>query len=571
MWGWGGAVRDQSVATLGDYLAILRRRAWIVVVATMLTAAGAYLYSSRQPQRFAASAQVLLNQTAGETSGGQLLNAPDAARYDETQARVAVTPVLARRVLVATGARGLTANGLLQEAVITADPSSDILTFRVTDASGSRAETLANAYADQFVAYRRQLDTASLTTALAALNPRLSALTKKLIVATREKSASVSTLQYRVNQLSIQFQNLKSLLAVQGGAATVFNAAESYQQTQPKVARDTLIGVLLGLVAGLGLAFAAEGLETRVRGPEEAASVLGLAMLGRISQLPARLSRNGRLAMLSDQERRFAEPYRRLAVTLKHVNRARGVSKLMVTSAVRAEGKSTTVANLAVACARSGSRVVIVDLDLHNPTLHRLFEISQTPGFAGVAIGEATLEEALVQIPVDPRVTPPGAASTNGHRDAEPAASDEAGTLWVLPAGLPLYDPGEFLQTTPVGQLLDELAESADLVLVDSPPVLPVSDALTISDDVDGVLVLARSKVVSRPAMTELKRQLDGLRTPAIGFAFIGSASEAEYGTYGYGYGYGDQRKRRFSRRPPAPPALPRPVSTPLSDVGGEG
>jgi polysaccharide biosynthesis transport protein len=331
------------------------------------------------------------------------------------------------------------------------------------------------------------------------------------------------------------------------------------------VARDTIIGLVLGLMVGLGLAFAAEGLETRVRRPDEAAGVLELPMLGRLPQLPARLMGDGGLVMLSEHDRVHSEPYRRLAVSLKYVNQARRVRRLMLTSAVRGEGKSTTVANLAVACARSGARVVVVDLDLHNPTLHRLFGISQTPGFAGVAIGESTLGEAIVEVPVDPGTVAVPEASTNGRRHDAPGAGTGDGpearaTLGVLAAGLPLYDPGEFLQTTPLADILERLSEDADLVLVDSPPVLPVSDALTISDHVDGILVLTRFKVLRRSSMQELKRQLDGLRTPSLGFVFVGSTPDAAYDNYGYGYG--GEGKKRFGVRRPSPAALPRPVTT---------
>jgi Mrp family chromosome partitioning ATPase len=109
-------------------------------------------------------------------------------------------------------------------------------------------------------------------------------------------------------------------------------------------------------------------------------------------------------------------------------------------------------------------------------------------------------------------------------------------------------------------------------VLVDSPPVLPVSDVLTLSEDVDGILVVARGKVLSRSAMEDLRRQLDDLRAPALGFAFVGASHDGGYGAYGYGYGYGYGEPRTrgwFRRRRSAPPvpALPRAVVI-TSDAG---
>jgi Mrp family chromosome partitioning ATPase len=562
-------LQNQGAATLGDYLTTLRRRAWIILVAAALATAAALLYSTHQPRRFAATAQVLLNQNTVAASGGQTVNAQDAARYDETQAQVAVTPVLARQVAIASGIRGLTADQLLQETAITADPNSDILTIHVTDPSGPRALALANDYANQFVLYRHQLDTAAARRSLTGVDVHLHELSAQLAAAAKASSPSVASLRYKVNQLSIEDQNLRSFLALAGGSATVFNGAQKFEQTQPKVVRDTIIGAMLGFALGLSLAFAAEGLETRIRRPDEVSKDLGVPVLGRITNFPRRVQRTGTLVMLGDHGQTNMEPYRRLGVTLKYVTNGRNVKKVLVTSAVNAEGKSTTAANLALACARSGMRVALVDLDLHSPTLHRLFGVSQTPGVAGVATGDATLEEATVNVQVGVGGAAVADAHSNGHRDVPFSAPAETsgGKLDLIPAGVPLYDPGEFIHTTPVEEILDTLAEDADLVLVDSPPVLPVSDVLTLSREVDGILVVARAKVLTKSAMEDLRGQLAALSSPTLGVAFIGAKRDAGYG-YGYGYGYGGERKGWLHRRRTQQAPLPRPLATSVSDAG---
>ena len=560
-------MQDQGAATLGDYLATLRRRAWIILGAAALATAAALLYSTHQPRRFAATAQVLLNQNNVAVNGSPAVNAQDAARYDETQAQVAVTPVLARQVAIASRIRGLTADELLKETAITADPNSDILTIHVTDPSGPRAVALANDYANQFVLYRHELDTAAAHRSLSAVDNHLHQLSAQLTAALKASSPSVASLRYKVNQLSVEDQNLRSFLALASGSATVFNGAQKFVQTQPKVVRDTIIGAVLGLALGLSLAFAAEGLETRVRRPDEVSNHLAVPVLGQITKFRRRVQRKGSLVMLGDHRQADMEPYRRLGVTLKYLTNARHVKKVLITSAVNAEGKSTTAANVALACARSGMRVALVDLDLHNPTLHRLYGVSQTPGVAGVATGDATLEQATVGVRIGPGGAAVAEAHSNGHR-SEPfsaPADSSGGRLDLVPAGVALYDPGEFIHTIPVDEILDTLAEDADLVLVDSPPVLPVSDVLTLSRDVQGILVVARAKVLTKSAMEHLKGQLDALSAPTLGVAFIGDHRNTGYG---YGYGYGDGQKSWRHRRRTRHTPLPGPLATSVSDAG---
>ena len=157
----------------------------------------------------------------------------------------------------------------------------------------------------------------------------------------------------------------------------------------------------------------------------------------------------------------------------------------MVTSAVGVEGKSTTLSNLAVALALAGRHVVAVDLDLRRPSLSKLLGVRSSPGVSEVVSGATSLEEALI----------PAALQLDGSQNGRYA---HAGRLEVLPAGSPTPDPGELVARKSIRDLLLQLRSRADVVLVDTPPMLQVGDAVTLSEAVDAVLVVVRESVASR-------------------------------------------------------------------------
>ena len=171
-------------------------------------------------------------------------------------------------------------------------------------------------------------------------------------------------------------QTLQSMQALQPSVASVLRQADGAVLTQPKTVRNGALGLVVGLVLGLGLAFLREALETRVRTTEEVSARLGgLPLLGRLPRPPKRLRRSGKLVMLEDPASAQAEAFRMLRANLDFMTLDRDARTIMITSALEQEGKSTTVANLAVAFARAGKRVALVDLDLRRPVLARFFDL----------------------------------------------------------------------------------------------------------------------------------------------------------------------------------------------------
>jgi Mrp family chromosome partitioning ATPase len=223
----------------------------------------------------------------------------------------------------------------------------------------------------------------------------------------------------------------------------------------------------------------------------------------------------------------------------------------MITSAIEGEGKSTTIANLAVAAARGGKRVIVADFDLRRPALHEFFDLEDPVGLTQVALGNATLDEALVTLhtAVPDSVDAPAArngratqsANGNGHGDVD-------GLLQVLPAGPLPPDTTEFLQKRAVAEIIAELRERADLVLLDTTPLLVVGDATALAGMVDGIIVAAKTKVVRRSMLREVARILDGVPATRLGFVATGADLGGAYHGYGAYRYYGSRTGKRAAK-----------------------
>jgi Mrp family chromosome partitioning ATPase len=522
---------ETDAVTLHDYLRVVRRRKWIVVQAALLLTLAAVAFSLHQERLYEASADVLLSaeNLSGAVPGTPLNGlSQDPARTTQTQAQVARVPEVVQRALDRVSGTGLTVGDFLASSSVSSSPTSDILTFAVTNPDSTLAERLANAYAQSYSAYRQELYGESIERALADVDQRLQRLDR--VGASLESSgqgAGVGALTAYAalySSLVDRQQTLESMQALQPSVASVLRQADGAALTQPKTVRNGALGLVVGLVLGLGLVFLRESLETRVRTTGEVSARLGgLPLLGRLPRPPKPLRRSDKLVMLEEPASAQAEAFRMLRANLDSLTLERGVRTILITSALEREGKSTTVANLAVAFARAGKRVVLVDLDLRRPVLARFFDLDG-PGLTQVALGHAPLEQALTRIPI---TDPPGprrrlALRRGGHQNGN-VTRELLGLLEVLPSGPIPPDPGEFVSSPALTKILSVLRERADVVLVDAPGALHVGDVVALGSRADGIVIVARPKALRRQALVELNRRLALLRTPALGFVTTGA------------------------------------------------
>ena len=515
-----------------------------MVIAVPLTAVA---ISEVQTPQYQATTEVLINR-ANIVSAITNVTDPstlgtDPTRFLATQSDVAQSPLLAKRVVAAAGVPNITAGQLLASSSVHPASNADILNISVVSRRPADAIRLANVYAEQYTLFKTRLDTARINDALDTLQTRIDTLAKLRVPTTSPSYATLLDDQSRL-------ETVGKLLA---NNTQVVRTASIAAQIRPRPKRNALLGILFGGLLGVGLSFAAEALDRRVRSGNQADATLGLPLLGRIARPPRRLEKANRLVTIAEPRSADAEAFRRLQTNLEFVNLERQARKIAVTSAAAQEGKSVTLANLAVVLARAGRKVVLVDLDLRRPSLDKFFSVPAAPGLTDVVLQKATLADALRAIPVS-RGTPLVPVSDADSEAASTLAatnggSSHAGVLNMLPAGMRVSDPGDFVGHGGIGTVLDELAARFDYVLVDTPPFVAVGDTMTISRHLDAIVVVTRLRYVPRSLLRDLARQLDTCPAAPLGYVLAGAELEDSYGETRYYYSYTPSESPRVEAR----------------------
>jgi polysaccharide biosynthesis transport protein len=527
--------------SLADYLAILRRHWWVIAIPLVVAPIGAFLAASSERAVYEAGSTVYINRfSAVATATGvydQAANS-DPVRFFQTQADLARQPQLFQQAVRASHVTGITAGELAGSSSVAPSANADLLNFSVRNGNPDVAVALVNAYAKQFTKYEPAQNVTALNAALKTVDGKIAGLRAQGIT-----SGPV------FDQLKERESQLAAALAIGGGPIPkVVQPATGASKIKPRPKRNALLGLALGAILGIGLAFLREALDRRVWSEESIESILALPLLGRLPKPPREFRRTNELVMVSEPGRPAAEAFRKLRTNLEFANLDRDHRTIMISSSVEQEGKSTTVGNLGVALARGGRRVAIVDLDLRRPLMHRFFRVGAVPGVTDVVSGRATLGDAIREIPIgDQRsqgLLARHAMSGNG------AAPPKGPTLSLLPAGSARFDPGEFILDEGLYAVLGEMRKDWDIVLIDAPPMSVVGDALSLSAGVDAIIVVAKLGLVHPGMLHELSRLLEASPTDKLGFVVTG----AEHGpVYGYGYGYGhlaarEQREGELTR-----------------------
>lgn len=478
-------------------LGVIRRR-WIwIALCCLLAAAAAFGLSKHQTKKYVATASLSFksSQLAQQIAGLPVTEISTQSEQDSNVKLVKLGDMAEK-----TASRlGLTEKAVIESLSIAQQGETNVVgEASVVDISASSksatlAAQIANTYAEQFVSDQQASNHHYFTAALADVNKQLAALDPKQ----RLTGAGV--------ELENRAQELTLLSDLQyGGVQLAQRAAVPTAPESSSLARDTLIGLALGLLVGLGLAIALERLDKRLREPRELELVYGSPLLGTVPQAK-HLARNaapvpGAQADLPPTE---AEAFSLIAAHLRAFNAGHEIRRVLITAAAEGAGATTVAFRLAQAAAGSGSRTLLLEADLRTPTLTQHAHLQHRPGLSDVLADAISFDHAVQSVEL---------------RGGAQSRSRESLALDVLVAGVSnVSSPGELLKSRAMQTLLHRVSSMYDMIVIDSPPLTVVSDAFPILHDVDGVVVVSELGRDRSDVAEQFRELLDRSAVPLLG------------------------------------------------------
>lgn len=469
---------------LQEYLRVVRKR-WLTIVVTTLIVVGlTAVVTALQTKHYTSSTQFFVSVSGdGDTTALQQGSTFTQQRV-KSYAELLATPRALNPVVDELGDQTTTSD-LSEQITVMTPPDTVILEVEVTDESPARAQKIANAIGTTFPEVVSEVE-----------KPEGS-----------QKSSPIKV-------------------------SLVEPATTSTTPASPQVPRNLAFGLALGVLLGLGLALLRQMFDTTVRNDADVDELTEEPVIGAVHYDP----RAGKepLIVQTDPASPRSEAFRALRTNLMFVDAANHPRTLLLTSSIPGEGKSTTIANLALTLAQSGSSVCLVEADLRRPRLLEYLGLEGAAGLTDVLIERARLDDVL-----------------------QPYGADK---VEVIGAGAIPPNPSELLASDSMSRVLTQLSARFDYVLIDTPPVLPVTDAVVLSTKVDGVIVLVGTTIVRKEQLSATLESLSAVDNTLLGLVLnrIGHKTSGGYGS-GY-YGYYDPESHptsRTARKKGADPANP--------------
>lgn len=461
------------------FRAAFKRSIRLIVALVLLGAAVVVGLRQWQGDRYSASTKVLVTPI----SLSQILTGTQPPFIDPQRNKVTAQALATSSAVYRLAADGKdlgTPRQLKSATSVSAATGDEILAFTAIAEEPQRAVAIVNAVAEAYSTFRGELSRSSVTRSANALQRTVDAW-----------PGGVAP-----EQVLRQLNRLRVLQNLNASDAQVVDASVSATQTNPVPRRDALLGGVLGLVIALVAVALREAIDTKVRSDSIVEDVLDAPVIASIPSLP----RGSRLVLYGRRERDFVDAYALLAAQLPPASARDRPYVVAVTSALANEGKTTTAANLAVALARRGPRVILADLDFRKRSLGDVFELPEEAGGAlQVLDGSYPLNEALWTVSLEgrqPQVT--------RESDLLPELIDSR-FLSLLSAGDAAT--GQGVISGGIGPLVRDLRRRADLVILDTPAALLTSDMAEVSRLVDSVLVVVRQGRTTRRTLRTLAKQ----------------------------------------------------------------
>jgi capsular exopolysaccharide synthesis family protein len=515
---------------LRSYGKVFWRWKWLFLICVLAIPTGAYFLSARNKKLYQSSVVLQISQLSVDSPLFGNQTAPtNPAQVVNTAARLIATSAVAAEAARRLHPPPPRSRSLLGQIGVIPDPEASFVTITARASIPQRAADIANAFAEALKVQRANQATKRLDRGIARLKLQLEQLKGDRV---------------QERQLSQQLQQFRALRAVQDANAEVVEAAvPSRSAVSPRPVRTAALGLILAILIGLGAVVLAENVDRRVRRADELEALTGLPLL---SSIP-RTAYPGEEHSHQDEE-----AFQRLRANLTYFNIDRSLASVLVTSPVAADGKTTVATNLAKTLARSGKDVILVDADLRRPQVAERLGIKATSGLSSVLTSDENVQEALVDYPIE---------------------SIYRGRLQVLPAGTPPPNPSELLASQRMRTLLSHLGIVSDIVIIDTSPLLTISDTTPLLEQVSGIVMVAQVGAANKDAVRRFVQVVTAAHGTLLGVVATGTTDSDQTGYYGYYEQHPDEGKPpreggRRAERAQRRARAERAVATPAPEGG---
>jgi capsular exopolysaccharide synthesis family protein len=529
---------------LREYLAVIRARKVTIIVTLVFVIALALAATFRQTPLYRASARLLVKPISSDSF---YIAPPNLETEAEVFASEPVA-VVAQERLESDSSVGALLSGLDVEPIT----ETEVLVVNYTSPDPEVASDVANAFAFAYIDYKQEQALRELQAAEDAvqkdidrIRQRLSQTTTDLRQARRSGDRTlVQTLDgergAQIARLGVMQQSLDDIQPERsvetGGGQVIEGASVPGSPFSPNYVRNASFGAFLGLLLGIGLAFLRDRLDDRFRSRKDLERALGAPVLATVPRFDR--SKVGSLAVVDSPQGAASEAYRTLRTNVQFLAAQHGTKSILITSPSPGEGKTITCANLGVALAQAGLRVIVVSADLRRPMIEQVLAIPNDTGLSLWLIGREP----------DPwdHLERPGIAN-----------------LRALPSGPIPPNPAELLASERFRSLADLLEENSDVVLYDSPPTLGLADSVNIAARAQGTILVVDAGATGRSHAIHAKEELERVGTRIIG-TVLNSLDLQGSPTYYYSASY-------YTTAAPPPPVPPTATNGTSADYGEPG
>ena len=536
--------------TLPQFLSMMRHRwPWVALPVVFFVSAAA-AWTLTRPAIYESSARVFLADTASQaTLDPSSQDAGSRSRELSNEINLAHSDLVKDLVEAEVG--------VVPNVSISAASDADVLVFTATASTPDDAASFANTWAEQYIWVKRDEAVADIARATARLREQLEDLRlerqrlraplddldDEILAADDEIEAAIlqrryerladdlryelelTTSQAEATMASLTDLELQSEFAAVGEARVVQVAAPPQTPIRPPLVRNLVLGVALGLLSGVGLALLADNRDNTLKNAADVSAITDVPVLASIPEADRRKLEGVATATHLDPEGAFANGYHKVRSSLEFASLDIDLRTVLVTSPGASEGKSTTSSNLALAFASVGKRTVLVDVDFRRARVHEIFGLPRAPGLTDVTLYGAGL-------------------ATVAYGGAEPGLEG----LRVVPSGTAPPNPAAFVGTNGFADTVESIRQWADVVVLDSPPMLAVSDPHTMASQVDAVVLTVRAAKTTKGQLLEAIAALGQVGANLVGLILIGVDESEAYGGYSY-YRSDRQRSSAGSRR----------------------